>query len=193
MLMTNRNVRLFPHDHVLKHTILRLIPRWILPNHITILRLLMIPFVLFFLWQKNWSVALILFLVAGLTDAVDGSMARTRKQITLWGTVADPIADKLLIGSVVAVFVAEEINVYFAAIIIFMEFLILGGAFIRKRKRGYVTANASGKVKMTLQIIGVSLLLIAKLLGYKLAVPFAVGTLTLAIVFAIVSFLTYGL
>lgn len=193
MLMTNDNIRLFPHDSLFKRTILRLIPRWILPNHVTIFRFLLIPFVLYFLWTEQWSVALGLFLFAGLTDAIDGSMARTRKQITLWGTVADPIADKMLIGSVVLLFVAREVNVFFAGIIIFMEVLIVLGAYIRKRRGHISSANASGKLKMLFQVIGVTLLIIAKLMGYQLVVPFAIGTLTLAIAFAIVSFLTYGL
>ena len=191
--MTNENVRLFPQDHLLKYTILRLLPHWILPNHLTILRFILIPIVLVLLWQERWPWALGLFLFAGLTDAIDGSMARVRKQITLWGTVADPIADKLLVGTVVVLFVATEVNPIFAAIIVCMELLIVVGAFFRRKKRGYVSANEYGKVKMLLQIIGVALLLVAKCIGLELVVPFAVGTLTLAIVFAIVSFLTYGL
>lgn len=193
MLMTNENIRFFPQDRLLRATVLRLIPHWILPNHVTIVRFILIPFVLYTLWIERWPLALFLFLLAALTDAIDGSMARTRKQITMWGTVADPVADKLLIGSVVVLFVAQEVNIVFAAIIVLMEFLIVLGAFIRnRRKHQYVSANEYGKMKMVLQVIGVSLLLVAKLLGFKLFVPFAVGTLTLAIVFAVVSFLTYG-
>ncbi len=193
MLMTNDNIRLFPHDPLFQRTILRFIPHWILPNHVTIVRFLLIPFVLYFLWIENWPVALGLFLFAGLTDAIDGSMARTRKQITIWGTVADPIADKLLVGSVVLLFVAREVNIFFAGVIVLMELLIVLSAYLRKRRGQISSANGSGKLKMICQVLGVALLLIAKLLGYQLIVPFAIGTLTLAIVFAIVSFLTYGL
>lgn len=192
--MTNENIRLFPHDRLMRITILKLIPEWMLPNHFTLLRFFLTPFVLYTLWIEEWPVALILFLFAALTDALDGSLARTRKQITMWGTIADPVADKMLIGSVVVLFVAREVNIAFAAIIVLMECLIVLGALIRKRRRKkMVSANEYGKIKMVLQVVGVTLLLLAKLLGFELMVPFAVGTLTLAIAFAIVSFLTYGL
>ncbi len=194
MLMTNENIRLFPHDKLMAATLLHLVPRWMTPNHFTIIRFILIPCVLTLFWLKIWPWALAIFLLAAFTDAIDGSLARTRKQITMWGTVADPVADKLLIGSTVVVFVAEEVNIAFAAVIILMELLIVLGAFIRRRRTHVISsANEYGKLKMILQVTGVGLLLIAKLLGFQLFVPFAVGTLTLAIVFAIVSFLTYGL
>lgn len=191
--MTNENIRLFPHDRVMAKTVLRLIPLWIKPNHVTVLRLLLIPVVLYFMWLENWKIALPLFVLTAFTDAIDGSLARMRKQITLWGTVVDPIADKLLIGSVVVLFVAQAINLWFALVILFIELLIAFGALIRQRRGLYSSANEYGKLKMLFQVLGVSLLLLAKLLGIKLVVPFATGTLAIAIIFAIVSLLTYGI
>lgn len=192
MLMTNENIRFFPHDRLLEYTILKLVPNFIKPNHLTVLRILLIPFVLYFFWVEQWSVALPLFLFAALTDAMDGSLARTRKQITLWGTLADPVADKLLIGSAVVIFVAREIHPLFAIVIVFLELLIVAGALFRKQRGLYSSANGYGKIKMLLQVTGVALLLVAKLAGISLAVPFATATLGLAIVFAIVSLLTYS-
>jgi len=191
--MTNENVRLFAHDRVMAKTILPLVPRWVHPNHVTILRMVLTPFVLFALWLEAWPIALPLFLVTALTDALDGSLARVRKQITLWGTVADPAADKILIGSVVILFVAREINPIFAALIVVVELVIVLSALYRRSHGVYASANEFGKIKMCLQVTGVSLLLLARLLGFQLAVPFALGTLGLAIVFALVSLVTYGL
>lgn len=192
MMMTNETIRLYPQDRLFAKTLIRLIPKDVHPNHVTILRFLMIPPVLYYLWMEAWPAALGFFLFAAFTDALDGSLARVRKQITLWGTVADPIADKLLIGTTVVIFVAKEIHPLFAAVIIMMEILIAGGAYYRKTKGRYVAANEYGKIKMFLQVIGVSLLMVAKIAGLPLAVQFGVGTLALAIVFAIVSLLTYG-
>ncbi len=192
MLMTNENIRYFPHDRLLQYTILQLVPRFIKPNHLTILRIILIPIVLYFFWVENWPWALGLFLFAALTDAMDGSLARTRKQITLWGTLADPVADKLLIGSAVVLFVAREIHPLFAVVIVLIELLIVIGALYRKRRGLYASANNYGKIKMLLQVTGVALLIFAKLAGYSLVVPFATATLALAIVFAIVSLLTYS-
>src|SRR5579862_3821640 len=118
MLMTNENVREYPHDRLLKVTLLPLIPDWITPNMVTVLRALLIPFNLYYVWREDWMIAVPFFLLTAFTDVIDGSLARTRKRITLWGTIADPIADKLLIGSVVILFVAREIDVAFAAVML---------------------------------------------------------------------------
>ena len=148
---------------------------------------------LYYLWLERWIPALSWFLFAAFTDALDGSLARVRKQITMWGTVADPVVDKLLIGSVVLLFVAREINPYFALLIVALELVIVAGAIHHGRKGRLASANSYGKIKMLLQVVGVTLLIAAKLLGFQLAVPFAIGTFSVAIVFAIVSLLTYGL
>ena len=192
--MTNENVHLLPHDRLLERTLLRVIPHDVRPNHVTILRILLTPLVLYYVWNEVWHIAVPLFLFAALTDVIDGSLARTRKQITVWGTIADPVADKLLIGSVVLLFVAHEINPVFAGVILFMEVMIIMTAIIRRKRRGeYISANWAGKVKMFLQCLGVTALLVARWSGLDLFVPVSIGTLSLAIMFALVSLYTYGL
>jgi CDP-diacylglycerol---glycerol-3-phosphate 3-phosphatidyltransferase len=192
MLMTNANVRLFPHDRLLARTILRLVPRWLLPNHFTILRFLLIPLVLALLWQKQWEWMLAVFFFAGLTDAIDGSLARTRKQITMWGTVADPVADKLLVGLVVLFYVMTQVSLWIGLAIIGLELLIVGGAVLRRKKIGYMTANVFGKMKMFLQIAGVSLLILAQVLQAPLVIPLAIGVLVSSVAVGVVSFATYS-
>ena len=108
--MTNENVRLAWHDPFMERTFFWAIPRSLVPNHFTALRFLLTPFVLYFVAIGDWNIAIPLFFIATFTDAVDGSLARTRRQITLWGTIADPVADKLLISSVLLLFVAEELS-----------------------------------------------------------------------------------
>ena len=194
MFMTNENVRLYWHDRVLQYTILRLIPRRVLPNHLTILRVILTPLVLWYVWQEQWQVVLPLFLGVAFTDVLDGSLARTRKQITAWGTIADPVADKILIGSVVFLFVAREINPIFALVIIVLELAIVITALIRRKRRGeHISANWAGKTKMFLQCAGVTSLLVAKWFGVDMLVPVSTGTLSLAILFALISLYTYGL
>lgn len=193
MLMTNQNIKLFPHDKLMRAVVVPLVPKWVHPNHVTILRLFMIPFVVLCIWFMYWQWALWLFLIAAFTDALDGSLARLRKQITMWGTMTDPIADKLLVGSVVVVFVAREINPLFAIFIVLLEIMIFGGAYYRKRKGIYTSANGAGKIKMLLQVVGVCILFLARIFGIPLAVPFATATFSLAIVFAMISLVTYSL
>lgn len=192
MLMTNDNIRLFPHDRWMAATILRAVPAWVLPNHVTILRFLLVPLVLFFLAQREWGWMLVSFFFAGFTDAVDGSLARTRRQITLWGTVADPIADKLLVGLVILFYALGRVHPALGLAIVVLEFFIVGGALLRRHKVGYITANVFGKMKMFLQVAGVSLLMLAEVLQQPLLIPFAICILACALVLGIISFLTYS-
>lgn len=186
-------LKLFPHDRVLAATVLRLIPRWVTPNMVTVLRFALIPFVLAALSLDWWAVAFPLFLFTAFTDAIDGSLARTRKQVTEWGTFFDPVADKLLIGSVVLLLVAERVNPWFALLILGVEVLIITGGIIRKGRGVVTSANIFGKTKMFLQVLGVTFLLIAAWTGTDLYVDLSVGTLSLAVAFAVISLFTYGL
>jgi CDP-diacylglycerol--glycerol-3-phosphate 3-phosphatidyltransferase len=194
MLMTNENVRLYPHDRFLKATFLRLIPSWVTPNHLTMGRFLCVPLVLAALNTYNWYWVLGLFLCAALTDVFDGSLARTRKQITMWGTVADPIADKALVGSVMLVFVAKQIHPLFAGLMVVLELAIMLGAYSRfRRRRVYTSANIFGKVKMGLQTAGVLLLIAYQFLPIPYALPVSIVIFGFALVLAVISFVTYSL
>lgn len=185
--------KLFPHDHIMKYTFVPLVPHFVTPNGITIFRMLATPVVLLILLSGNYSLGVPSFLFLAFTDALDGSVARLRGQITKWGTFYDPVADKLLITSVVLLIVIQHVNPIFAFLIIGLEVLIVFGGFIRKRNGKVTTANVFGKTKMFLQVAGVTMLLIAVWLGYDLFIPVSEGTLALAIIFAIISLFTYGL
>ena len=185
--------RLFPHDHLMKAVILPLIPKFVLPNHVTILRLILTPFVLWFLFTEQYSIGVPLFFFAALTDAIDGSLARVRRQITTWGTLVDPIADKLLIGMVVLLIVIKYIDLYFGLLIVFFELVIITGGFIRKYQGHFVSANVFGKIKMVLQVAGVMFLLVSLWADFDLFRSVSVGTFTLAILFAVLSLLSYGI
>ncbi len=192
--MTNENVKLTFYDTFLARTVLWIFPQSVKPNALTILRMILTPGVVFVVWMEWWHIAIPFFIFTALTDMLDGSLARTRKQITRWGTIADPVADKFLIGSVMIVFVAREINIAFAIIILSMEVcILLAGFFYHARRGSYVSANWAGKIKMALQVIGVTALLLARGFGLSLFVPFSIGTLSVAIVFAIISIYTYSL
>jgi phosphatidylglycerophosphate synthase len=85
----------------LAKTVLRLIPRSVQPNHLTIARFWLIPFVAYFLFFGNYRIGLFVFILTALTDGIDGALARTRGQITEWGRLYDPVADKLLVATAV--------------------------------------------------------------------------------------------
>lgn len=185
--------KLFPQDHLLRYTIVPFIPKSVTPNAITILRFIGTPFVLFFLVTEQYNIGVPLFLFFAFTDALDGSLARLRHQITNWGTFYDPIADKLLIATVVLVIVFQHIHPLFALLIVVIELMIVTGGYRLRRQGKVVSANVFGKTKMFLQVAGVTFLLIAVWAGIDLFMPISVGTLSLAIAFAIISLYTYGL
>jgi len=185
--------KLFLHDYLLKYTIVPLVPSFVTPNSITVFRMVFTPVVLWFLYIDQYAIGVPLFIILAISDALDGSIARLRNKITKWGALYDPIADKILISSVVLLIVVQHVNVYFSFLIVALEVLIVIGA-LRHRKKGDVpSANIFGKTKMFFQVTGVSLLLIAVWLGYSLFIPFSIATLSLAIVFAIISLFTYGI
>ncbi|MDG1949284.1 MAG: CDP-alcohol phosphatidyltransferase family protein [bacterium] len=192
--MSERNpAKLYPHDTVMRYTFLPLIPSFITPNMVTMFRIVMTPLVLWLLYVQNFEIGVPLFLFVAFTDAIDGSLARVRKQITDWGTFYDPLADKILIGSVVLLVVMQHVNVFLGLIIVLIEAMLVTGGIIRKRNGKTTTANIYGKIKMILQVLGVLILLIALWAGYDLFIPISAGTLSLAVVFAIISLFTYGL
>lgn len=185
--------KLFPHDHVLRYTIIPFIPCFITPNMVTMFRIVMTPVVLWFLYTNQFQVGVPLFLFVAFTDAIDGTLARLRNQVTEWGTFYDPLADKVLIGSVVLLVVVQHVNVIFGLLIVSVEAVLLIGGYIRKRQGKPIGSNLFGKTKMFLQVTGVLMLLIALWAGFDLFIPLSVGTLSLAVVFAVISLFTYGL
>lgn len=191
--MTNETVVLYKQDKILAKTILPLIPKSIKPNHVTILRIFLIPFNVYFVINQEWAILLPLFILTAFTDMLDGAMARVRKQITLWGAILDPAADKLLMASVAGVFIVNNVSPLLAFTIIFLEFLIVLGAYSRRRRGEYISANGSGKVKFVLQAFGLGFMLLGALLGNPYVLHTGTALMIISIPFAITSLLTYGL
>jgi len=185
--------KIFFHDKVLAATILKLIPSRVLPNHITILRFMSTPIVIFLMISEKYYIGLWAFLLTAFTDAIDGSLARTRNQITDWGKIYDPLADKILIGGMVFVIVLRYIDFWTAIVIISIEIIFIIAACAKKRSGREVHANIWGKIKMMLQVAGVAILLLAVVFDWANLLPLASKTLYLAIAFAIVSLLTHGI
>ncbi len=192
--MLNRDPhKLFPHDFFMRYTFVPLVPKWITPNMVTVFRILTIPFILMFLSVENYKIGVPLFLFSAFTDALDGSLARLRNQVTEWGTFYDPLADKLLIGSVIVFVVVKHVHPILSFLILFVDALILIGGYYRKLKGKPMGSNIFGKTKMFFQVLGVSLLLITLWAGYDFFIPFTNGTFALAIVLAVISLFTYGI
>ncbi len=181
------------YDKPIAKIFLKLFPKCVLPNHITVFRFMATPAVVILMLYERYYIGLFAFLIVAFTDALDGAMARTRNQITEWGKIYDPLADKILIGSMVFIIVLRYIDFWTAMIIIGLEFIIILTAWIRMKKGIKIQANVWGKIKMNLQVAGVVILLLSIVFNWGALLPFASGVLYLAIAFAIVSLLTYGI
>lgn len=193
MIEEHHPPKLFFFDKVFNKTILRLIPKKVRPNYVTVLRFLLVPWVAFFLWQGNYWIGLVLFLIAALTDAIDGALARTRDQITAWGKMYDPLADKLLICTTVFILVLKYVDFFAAWIIIILESIIITAALFKKQSVGEVQSNFWGKVKMLLQVAGVVFLLLSLVFNLESLLPVSRGTFYVSIAFAIISLFTYSI
>ncbi|MFA6340727.1 MAG: CDP-alcohol phosphatidyltransferase family protein, partial [Candidatus Paceibacterota bacterium] len=105
-------------DKIINVLFLWAFPRLVRPNYVTVFRIASIPFIVYFLCTLQYKEAFVLFLISAISDAIDGSLARTRNQITDWGIVFDPFADKLLIGIVGGILIFKFLSPLLAAIII---------------------------------------------------------------------------
>ena len=130
-----------------------------LPNKLTLLRIILVPAVIAAIlidFPFHFPVGGILFGVAAITDALDGKIARRDNLITDFGKFADPLADKILVISVMVCFV--KLNLCGAIpliIIIFREFAVTSIRLVAAAKGKVIAANMWGKVKTVTQIIAI--------------------------------------
>jgi cardiolipin synthase (CMP-forming) len=137
-----------------------------LPNFLTLVRILSIPFFLVFLSYHRYLEALIIFIIGGITDFLDGLAARLMKQQTPLGAYLDPIADKLLvITSFIVLGVIGGIPMWLAIIVVSRDVLIITGYAIMvflTDERPEVKPSLIGKFSTLLQLftLGVALALL---------------------------------
>lgn len=131
------------------------------PTFLTISRILIIPL---FLFQapSNPQFGAVLFMVASVTDFLDGYLARKFKQITNLGVILDPIADKLLVITALVVLVdLVRVPSWLATVIILREFTVTTLRFYALSRGVVIPAETAGKAKTVLQMLGILFLLIA--------------------------------
>ena len=137
-----------------------------LPNKLTLLRVLMIPFFVFFLLYDKLGytgriIALVLFCAASFTDYLDGHIARKYHLVTNFGKFMDPLADKLLVCSALICFVGKgELGAWSVIIIIAREFIISGFRLVASDNGVVIAANYWGKFKTVSQMIMIILIIL---------------------------------
>ena len=144
-----------------------------IPNIITFIRIFLIPIILYLLFSENPNIVLIaglLFIVSSVSDYFDGYLARTLNQSSKLGTLLDPIADKLLIDSVIVVLVdtgvISNIHVVPAIIILLREIAISGLREFLAKLNTDMPVSKLAKYKTTFQMVSLSILIIS--LGFEL-------------------------
>ena len=143
-----------------------------LPNKLTVMRILLVPVLVIIAMidfpLKVYNIPLeyilvdIIFIIAAITDKVDGYLARKNNQVTTFGKFLDPIADKILVVSALIILVERgTIPAWIPIIIVFREFLVSGYRLIASQSNGKViAANKWGKLKTVTQMVAIILTLI---------------------------------
>ncbi len=146
-----------------------------LPNSLTLLRIFIAPLLVVVLLTKfseDWVglpqhiAGVSLFLIASLTDVLDGWVARRRKQVSKLGILLDPIADKLLISAAFISLVENRLAPAWAVVIIIgREFAVSGLRSIAAAEGWAIPASKAGKIKMFLQVVTIALLITSSVDG----------------------------
>lgn len=153
-----------------------------LPNKLTLLRITLVPVCLLLAGYDQYIPAAVVFVLAAVTDALDGRIARKKHLITNFGKFADPIADKILVLSMMIVLGHENLlPVWLPVIVLFRELMVDGLRMVAAEQGRVIAAGWSGKVKTVCQMV---LIVYALVLGY--------GTLTLILSILVAALTLYS-
>lgn len=145
-----------------------------LANKLTVFRIILVPVMMLVpvlgLNQELWGIPLtyliidLIFIIASITDKLDGYIARSRNQITIFGKFLDPIADKILVIVAMLMLVGSgKIPYWIPAIVVIREFMVSGYRLVEVQKNGNViAASIWGKIKTATQMVGLILAFVDK-------------------------------
>ncbi len=172
-----------------------------IPNRITISRILLIPvFMILMLVDFNWGemtlfgatmpvshfVGALVFIIASITDWVDGYYARKFNLVTTFGKFLDPLADKLLVSAAFIILVELGFAAsWIVIVIISREFAVTGLRLVLAGEGEVVAAGNLGKIKTTAQILAISSLLLYNTIFTLINVPFGDIMLYIALIFTV--------
>jgi len=129
-------------------------------NKITLLRIALIPVFLILAYTDAGIWPVLVFLIASLSDTLDGYIARHYNQVTDFGKFMDPLADKILVLSAMCFFVERgQMPGWAAAAVLFREFAVSGLRLLAVEQGRVIAAGWSGKVKTTVTMLGIILML----------------------------------
>ena len=134
-----------------------------LPNILTIIRFLLIPFIIFYIFTGNYILAFVFFTISGITDIADGFIARKFNFVSNFGKLMDPLADKLTqITTLGSLAITDIIPIWILIIVLLKEFIMICGASFLYGKDVVVYSKWYGKLATVLFYIAIVSSLIAK-------------------------------
>ena len=158
-----------------------------IPNLLTLLRIAACPVLVLLLRERSYDFALLLFLAAGITDGLDGYIAKRYNYVSSLGAILDPIADKLLIASAyIMLAILQDIPFWLLIVVMFRDLVIVGGYLVLVVMGDDVPMKPtySSKINTFLQISLVVSVLIEK--AEWLQIPFAVHALVIGVLISTV-------
>lgn len=168
---------------------------WNLPNMLSLSRVFLVPVILVFLTLRTQFgyvaglcigdlIAGIVFIIASLTDAVDGYIARKKNLVTNMGKFIDPLADKILVIAVLTTLVEmHRFPAWMVVVIISREFIVSGLRMVAASEGVVIAASKGGKLKTVTQIIGIIMLLFD--------IPYAMLVMWVAVILTVWSGVEY--
>lgn len=178
-----------------------------LANKITLIRIFLVPVVMLFLLVRfdigyfqagpvtltvSEIIATLVFIVAAVTDGLDGYIARRKKIVTNLGKFLDPLADKLLItAALISLVEMQRLEAWIAIVIISREFAVTGLRLIAVSEGHVIAASPLGKVKTVVQIVAIISLMLNNVPFSIFSFPFALIATWIAVILTIVSGIDY--
>jgi CDP-diacylglycerol--glycerol-3-phosphate 3-phosphatidyltransferase len=166
-----------------------------LANKLTILRIFLIPVFMIFLLARipyGVSIAALIFIIAALTDTLDGYIARKRNQITTLGKFMDPLADKLLVSAaLISLVQMGRLPAWVVVIIISREFTISILRAVAAAEGVVIAASWWGKAKTITQIIAIVAILIDNFPFRYIGIPMDQILIFVAVIFTVISGIDY--
>lgn len=175
----------------------RRVSSWNLPNALTMGRLFLVPIFLIVAWAgfergdqawQAWSA--LIFLVAAVTDLIDGELARRTDQVTTFGKIADPLADKALTGSALVLLSWFELLPWWVTGVIIVREVAVTVLRFWVIKHGVIAASRGGKLKTALQILAITLYLLPLASGASAVAEWVMGA---AVIVTLVTGVDYAL
>jgi cardiolipin synthase len=173
----------------------RLNPLRTAPNLLTLLRICLAPFLVAAILEGRWPLSFALFVAAGLTDALDGALARLLKQRSMLGQYLDPVADKLLLSTLFLVLMHEGLMPTTVTVLVFgrdVGILLVSALLYAAVGRREFKPSIFGKANTIAQVSAVAAVLLLQLTDARWVVVFRMLALDATVVLTVVSGLHYA-